>query len=73
MQTWMTEQGRHMTPCTIFVLTIPLLLWVGGGASAAPPREQDSKLLSIEQLMEIDVTLGTRQPGPLRTTPARSA
>ena len=27
-----------------------------GGASAAPPQGQDLKLLSIEQLMEIDVT-----------------
>src|SRR5262245_24815018 len=35
---------------------------------AAQPASQDLKRLSIEQLMEIDVTLATRQPEPIAST-----
>ena len=41
-------------------------------AAEAPPQAnpQDLKSMSIEQLMEIDVTLGTREPAPVGRTAA---
>jgi iron complex outermembrane recepter protein len=39
-------------------------------SAASQPDPQDLKVLSIEQLMEIDVTLGTREPEPVRSTAA---
>jgi iron complex outermembrane recepter protein len=48
-----------------------VMFLAGSSASAASqPDPQDLKVLSIEQLMEIDVTLGTRQPEPVRSTAA---
>jgi iron complex outermembrane recepter protein len=35
-----------------------------------PPQPQDLKRLSIEELMEIDITLATREPEPVATTAA---
>src|SRR5688572_8423334 len=58
-----------MMPLRIFVLILALLA-IANAATAAPPQAQDLSLLTIEQLMEIDVTLGTRQAEPLRTTAA---
>ena len=54
---------RHaVTTFAIIVVLAPTL-------AASEPAPQDLKRLSIEQLMQIDVTLATRRPEPVATAP----
>ena len=48
---------------------IALLLLLPAGATASQPAPQDLKRLTIEQLMQIDVTLAARRPEPIATAP----
>src|SRR5258705_477350 len=49
--------------------SIALLLLLPRQAMSAEPGPQDLKRLSIEQLMQIDVTLAARRPEPIATAP----
>src|SRR3954468_2060697 len=49
---------------------IPVLLLYGAGSGAAQSSTTDLKQLSIEGLMQVNVTLATRRPEPLATIPA---
>ncbi len=49
--------------------SIALLLLLPRQAMSAEPGPQDLKRLSIEQLMQIDVTLAARRPKPIATAP----
>src|SRR5436190_23564185 len=60
----MDDNGRRMR----LLLIVGLFLSNAAAASAVKPPAQDLKRLSIEQLMEIDVTLATRRPEPVSTT-----
>jgi len=53
----------------VAALSFPAAAAAADGANP-PPDAQDLKTLSIEQLMEIDVTLATREAEPVRTTAA---
>ena len=57
------QRMRHaVTTFAIIVVLAPTL-------AASEPAPQDLKRLSIEQLMQIDVTLATRRPEPVATAP----
>lgn len=45
------------------------MLLIPGAAAASPEGPQDLKRLSIEQLMQIDVTLSARRPEPIAASP----
>jgi hypothetical protein len=46
-----------------------VMLLMSGVAAASPESPQDLKRLSIEQLMEIDITLSARRPEPIAASP----
>jgi iron complex outermembrane receptor protein len=69
---------RYLTTSSRSAAAVALALWTlalpphsHAAESQAPP--QDLKSLSIEQLMEIDVTLATREAEPVRRTAAAIA
>jgi iron complex outermembrane receptor protein len=51
------------------IALIALLFLLPNQTSASEPAAQDLKRLSIEQLMQIDVTLAARRPEPIATAP----
>jgi len=51
------------------LISLVLVLVVVPALRASAQGPQDLKRLSIEQLMQIDVTLATRTPEPLATAP----
>jgi len=51
------------------IALIVLLLVLPSPAASSQPGAQDLKRLSIEQLMQIDVTLAARRPEPIATAP----
>jgi iron complex outermembrane receptor protein len=51
------------------IASIALLLLLPRPAMSSEPGPQDLKRLSIEQLMQIDVTLAARRPEPIATAP----
>ena len=51
------------------IVFIALLLLLPDRSAWSQPGTQDLKLLSIEQLMQIDVTLATRRPEPVAAAP----
>jgi len=55
---------RTLRPASI---SFAVIVFLARMASAAQPAPQDLKRLSIEQLMQIDVTLATRRPEPVAT------
>jgi iron complex outermembrane receptor protein len=60
-----------MSPRTSLVIALLLIGSVRASASGtAQPDSQDLKRLSIEELMNVDVTLTSRRAEPIATTPA---
>ena len=51
------------------VTTFAIIVVLAPTRAASEPAPQDLKRLSIEQLMQIDVTLATRRPEPVATAP----
>ena len=49
---------------------VPALLFCGATGIPAQTTTQDLKQLSIEELMQVNVTLAARRPEPVATTPA---
>jgi len=66
LSAWIDHNVSRMRHASISFAVIVLLARM---ASAAQPAPQDLKRLSIEQLMQIDVTLATRRPEPVATAP----
>ena len=62
--------ARTMRILHFLCLVLASLPSSAAAAALDEPPAQDLKTLSIEQLMEIDVTLATRQPEPVRATAA---
>lgn len=63
----------HVMTIALLTTTVVALLVAGGIASTGTevqPNPQNLKRLSIEELMQIDVTLATRQPEPIGTIAA---
>ena len=65
-------EPRNRSPCSHSVrhaVTFAIIVVLAPTLAASEPAPQDLKRLSIEQLMQIDVTLATRCPEPVATAP----